>query len=183
MKQLRILMIAILFLFINPLQSNALSSAELEGPAIEHYDLAVVGTVLDMKKGIAEKGLFGTKEIYNYVLLQVDQSWKQEVDSQIMIQTDFTWGHAFKEEENYLLYLNEKDGQYFNSPCSPVSEVHSTQDYEPLLGEGLAPVNEVDLRHQMWWLTVKRYKFLFVLLILSAVLIWLGRRVKKKRSK
>lgn len=182
MNPLRILMIAILFLFINPLQSDALSCAELEEPAIEHYDLAVVGTVLDMKKGIAEKGLSGTKEIYNYVLLQIEQSWKQEVDSQIMIQTDFTWGHPFKEGEDYLLYLNEKGGQYFNSPCSTVSEVHSTQDYEPLLGEGLAPVNEVDLRYQMWWLAAKKYKFLFVLLILGAVLIWIGRRVKKRRS-
>ena len=182
MKQLRILMITILFIVINPLQSNALSCAEIEGPVIEHYDLAVVGTVLDVKKGIADKGLSGTKEIYNYVLFQIEESWKQEVDSQIMIQTDFTWGHPFKEGEDYLLYLNEKDGQYFNSPCSPVSEVHSSQDYEPLLGEGLAPINDVDLHYQMWWLAAKKYKIYFVILIFSAVLIWIGRRVKKRSN-
>lgn len=182
MKQLRITMIAILFFAIYPNKSYALSCAELEEPAIHHYDLAVVGTVLDVKNDLTQRGLTGAKEMNTYVLLDVEQSWKKELDSQIIIEADFTWGHPFEEGRDYLLYLNKKDGEYFNSPCSLVSEVHSRNDYVPLLGEGKAPIKEVDVSHKMWFMTDKDFDLIVVLLIGGALFIWLGRRYLTRRN-
>lgn len=132
---LLIIIMSISLTTIFPIQSHALSCVELEGPAIDHFDTAIVGTVLDVKNDSVQQGFTGQKETKKYVLIEVEKSWKTEVNSQLIFEADFTWAYDFEKGKKYIIYLNEEKGNYFNSPCSPVVLVESNNDYEQLFRE------------------------------------------------
>ena len=180
---LLIIMMSISLTTIFPIQSNALSCVELEGPAINHFDTAIVGTVLDVKNDIVHDT--GLKETKKYVLIDVEKSWKTEVDSQLIFEADFTWAFNFEKGKKYIVYLNEEKGNYFNSPCSPVVLVESNNDYEQLLGEGLKPKKEVNLGYKMLFKHDKDLDFELVILIIaiSLILIWKWHSKRDKSSK
>lgn len=55
-------------------------------------------------KKVSESGLFtGTKEYVRYLFVEVEQSWNIEVDSQIIVSTDYTWGYDYKKSNSYLI--------------------------------------------------------------------------------
>lgn len=179
---LLIVMLSISLISIFPIQSKALSCVELEGQAINHFDAAIVGTVLNVKNDTVQKGITGPKETKKYVLVDIEKSWKTEVNSQLIFEADFTWAYNFEKGNKYIIYLNEENGNYLNSPCSPVVLVESKYDYEQLLGEGLKPKEEIDLGYQMLLKNDKDLDFeLFILIItISIILIrrWNAKRVK-----
>ncbi|KMY49770.1 hypothetical protein AC625_09645 [Peribacillus loiseleuriae] len=102
-------------------------------------------------------------------------------------ETDFTWGYNFEKGKKYLIYLNEENGIYTNSPCSPVSMVNSSSEYEKLLGEGLKPKEKVNLGYKMWFMFDKDLDLVFTLLlmVISIILIWKWyiKRLKSKNKK
>lgn len=178
MKWLRTMMIACFIFSIFPIKSEALSCVELTSPIINNFDMAVVGTVLNIKQqNIQPLG----SEPKQYVLMEVEKSWKQQVDSQIIFEADFTWSYPYDKGEKYLVYLYEDNGQYINSPCSPVEEVRASNDYEADWGEGIAPKKEVHLNYKIWFMTGKIYEFLFGLMILVGIVIFI-RRIYLKRK-
>jgi len=182
---LLIIMLSISLTTIFPIQSHALSCVELEGPAIDHFDTAIVGTVLDVKNDKVQKGFNGQKETKKYVLIDVEKSWKTEVNSQLIFEADFTWAYNFEKGKKYIIYLNEEKGNYFNSPCSPVVLVESNNDYEQLLGEGLKPKKEVNLGYKMLFKHDKGLDFELVILMIaiSLILIWKWNSKRVKSSK
>lgn len=173
-KIILLIILSISLTLISPIQSKALSCVELEGPAINHFDSAIVGTVLNVKNDIEQKGFTGPKEVKTYILVDVEKSWKKEVDSQLIFEADFTWSYPFEKGKKYVIYLNEKDGNYFNSACSPVVSVESSNDYEQLLGEGQKPKEEVNLNYKMLFMNEKDLDFelTIVIIAISLILIW-----------
>lgn len=184
MKQILLLLILTISLtLMSPIQTKALSCAELEGPAIHHYDAAIVGTVLNVKNDIEQKGLTGPKETKKYVLVDVEKSWKKGMNSQLIFEADYTWSYNFEKGKTYVIYLNEKDGNYFNSACSPVVLVESKSDYEPLLGEGQTPKEEVNLSYKMLFKTDKDLDFEIVMFIFAMLLIFIWKWIKVRSFK
>lgn len=171
---------------IIPIQSKALSCVELEGPAINHFDAAIVGTVLDIKNDIEQTGFTGPKEVKKYILVEVEKSWKKEFDSQLIFEADYGWAYNFEKGKNYIIYLNEKKENYFNNPCSPVYKVESSNDYELLLGEGLKPKETVNLGYKMLFKYDKDLDFELVILLIAISLIiiwkWKSKRVRSSKK-
>jgi len=170
---------------ICPNQSKALSCVELEGPAINYFDAAVVGTVLNVKNDIEQKGFTGPKEVKKYILVDVEKSWKKEFDSQLIFEADYAWAYNFEKGKKYIIYLNGEKGNYINSPCSPVVLLESNNDYEQLLGEGLKPKEKVNLEYKMLFKYDKDLDFELVILLIaiSLILIWKWNSKRVKSSK
>lgn len=182
-KQLILSMMLFFFLLsIFPNQSKALSCAELEDPAINHYNAAIVGTVLNVKNDLVQKGLTGPKETKRYVLIDVERSWKSKFKSQVIFETNFTWGYNFEKGKKYLIYLNEENGIYTNSPCSPVNLVNSSNESEELLGESLKPEEKANLGYKMWFMFDKDLDLEFALLLMVIFLILIWKWYIKKRG-
>ncbi|WP_274309996.1 hypothetical protein [Solibacillus daqui] len=182
MRLLLLIVISTLSLhIIFPNQTKALSCAELEEPIIDNYDMAVVGTVLNVKNDIVQKGFTGTKETKKYVLLQVEKSWKTEVASQIIFEADFTWGYDFQKKEKNIVYLHENNGSYYNSPCSPVMEVNSSDDYPKITENEFTPNKEVNLSPKMWFKFDKDLDFVLLLfgMTVFCFIVWRWRANKK----
>ncbi|MEO2202953.1 hypothetical protein ABGV42_04320 [Paenibacillus pabuli] len=74
---------------------------------LERYRGAVYGEIKQIKVDLKQQGIAGTKEKVRYILVEVERSWKTEVDSQIIVATDYTWGFNFKEGNKYLIYISE----------------------------------------------------------------------------
>ncbi|KMY42803.1 hypothetical protein [Peribacillus loiseleuriae] len=185
MKQQLTLSIMLFFFLLSmfPNQSKALSCVEIEGPAINHYNAAIMGTVLNVKNDLVQKGFTGLKETKRYVLIDVEKSWKSEFKSQVIFETNFTWGYNFEKGKKYLIYPNEENGIYTNSPCSPVSSVNSSNQYEELLGEGLKPIEKVNLGYKMWFMFDDLdLEFTLLLMVIFLILIWrwYAKRLKLK---
>lgn len=182
MRLLLLILISTLSLhIIFPNQTKALDCVELEEPIIDNYDMAVVGTVLNVKNDILQKGFTGTKETKKYVLLQVEKSWKSEVASQIIFEADFTWGYDFEKNKKYFVYLHKKNESYYNSPCSPVIAVNTSDDYPNITEKQFTPNEEVNLSPKMWFKTDKDLDLVFVLLGIAALCLFVWRwRGKKK---
>ena len=162
------------------MKSEALSCVELTSPIIDNFDMAVVGTVLHIKQqGIQHFG----NEPKQYVLMEVEESWKQRVDSQIIFEADFTWSYPFEKGKKYLIYLSEDNGQYMNSPCSPVEEATASKDYKAALGEGFAPMKEVHLNYKMWFMTGEIFKYTLGFVILGGIVLFIWRYLKRKIRK
>lgn len=180
--RLLIMMLSICLTLIFPIQSKALSCAELEEPVISHFDAAIVGTVLNVKNDIVQKGIIGPKETKKYVLVDVEKSWKTEVNSQLIFEADYTWAYNFEKGNKYIIYLDEVKGNYINSPCSPVVPVESSNEYEQLLGEGFKPKEEVNLGSKMLFKSDRDLDFELSILIIaiSAIFFW---KWKSKRVK
>ena len=179
LKWLRTMMIVVFLFSIFPLKSEALSCVELTSPIIDNFDMAVVGTVLNIKQQDIQ---YLGREPKQYVLMDVEQSWKQQVDSQIIFEADYTWSYPFEKGEKYLIYLSEDNGKYMNSPCSPVEEAKASKDYEATFGEGFVPIKEVHLNHKMWFMTGEIFEYLFGLMIFGGlvIFIWsLRRKIRK----
>ena len=82
----------------------------------------------------------------------MDRSWEIEVSSQLIFETDVGWGYNFEKGKRFLIYLDEKNGIYTNSPCSPVSIVNSSSEYQEILGEGQKPKEKGNLGYKMWFM-------------------------------
>lgn len=186
MKKQLILIIMIFFCFPSsfPNQSKALDCAGYDGPAINQHNGAIVGTVLNVKKDVVPQKNSDLKETKKYVLIDVDRSWKFEVNSQLIFETDFTWGYNFEEGKKYLIYLNENNGIYTNSPCSPVSIVNSNDEYEEILGEGQKPKKTVNLENKMWFMFDNNFGLIFSLILMGVIIIfiwkWYSKRILTK---
>ena len=115
--------------------------------------------------------------------MDVEQSWKQQVDSQIIFEADFTWSYPFEKGKKYLIYLSENNERYRNSPCSPVEEAKASKDYEATLGEGFVPIKEVHLNHKMWFMTGKIFKYLLGFMILGGTILFIWGYLKRKVRK
>jgi hypothetical protein len=186
MKKQLILIIMVFYCFLSsfPNQSKALDCAGYEGPAINQHNGAIVGTVLNVKKDVVQQGTSDLKETKKYVLIDVDRSWKIEVNSQLIFETDFTWGYNFEEGKKYLIYLNEDNGIYTNSPCSPVSVVNSSNEYEEILGASQKPKKTVNLDYKVWFMSDNHLGLIFSLVLIGLLIIfiwkWYSKRLKTK---
>ncbi|KAB8138077.1 hypothetical protein F9U64_06420 [Gracilibacillus oryzae] len=143
-----ILLVMWIGIFIFPLSAKALSCEEVREPVIDHYDLAVIGSVLDVNDFTGLDIFFQQEEPFRYVWLEAEKSWKQGVPSQLTFTADFTWGTDFEKGQKYLIYLNEENGEYQNSPCSPVQKVE--EDVEIKGNEALFPDEEGTVGWKNW---------------------------------
>ncbi|SES27633.1 hypothetical protein SAMN04487944_1325 [Gracilibacillus ureilyticus] len=151
-------MIPIIFLLcaVFPIQSRALSCEEVKEPVIDHYDLAVAGTVLEVSK--------------NKVMIEVEQSWKREVSSPLIFHTDLTWGFGFEKDRHYLIYLDERNGDYDNSPCSPVERGDAPERLGNM--EPMSPEEDGNAGLKMWMLfRIEKIVLFGVLLIVTLGII------------
>jgi hypothetical protein len=109
------------FFFSNEQDVKALSCVDVGSPqaALERFDGAVYGEVKQIKVDLKQEGFTGTKKKIRYILIEVERSWITEVDSQIIVATDYTWGYEFKEGNKYLIYFSEVDGELSSDPLQP----------------------------------------------------------------
>jgi hypothetical protein len=177
LKWLRTIIIVCFLLSVFPIQSKALSCVEITEPVIDHHDMAVVGTVLNIKQqDLQQLG----NEPKRYVLMKVEKSWKQQADSQIIFEADYTWSYPFEKGKKYLVYLFDGDGKYSNSPCSPVEEVSTGVDYEGSLGKGFVPKNEVNIGYKMWLIQDQTLIVAVTGVVILVFFIFIWRRYKRK---
>ena len=163
-------MLCIPLTFISPTQSKALSCAEIEEPVIDHYDAAIVGTVLNVKYDTKQTAFNASKETKKFISVAVEKTWKKQVDAQLIFEADVTWAHDFEEDKKYVIYLIESEGDYYNDPCSPVSLTEPSNDYEQLLGKGQKPKEAVNSNNAMTiFVTIGLAIFL---LTVSLLFIW-----------
>jgi hypothetical protein len=142
----------------------ALSCGRVDGhqERLETFGGAVYGQVKQIKGDIKQEGFISPKEYVRYILIDVNRSWNMEVASQLIVATDYSWGHPFEVGKSYLLYIQNLDGELVNSPCSPVKEIQSLQQIEMPFGEGLKPISQVNLKYKMLFMTEKDYDVLIL---------------------
>ncbi|WP_169086707.1 hypothetical protein [Paenibacillus sp. PL91] len=187
--QLRLLILiftfTMVFFFSNEQDAKALSCVEVGSPqeALERFDGAVFGEVKQIKVDLKQEGFTGTKEKTRYILMEAERSWKTEVDSQIIVAADYTWGYEFKEGNEYLIYISESDGELSSSPCSQTIEMDNLNQATELFGEGLRPKNQVNIEHKMWFMFEQDIDVYIVLVALVFVVITIRfMRIRKKKS-
>lgn len=180
-----IFFISTVFFISNPQNVNALSCPESGSPQeqLEIYDGAVYGEVRQVKVDLKQKGFAGTKEKIRYILVEVERSWKTEVDSQILVATDFTWGFDFKEGNKYLIYFSEADGELRSSPCSVIIEMNNLNQATELFGEGFPPKQQVNLEHKMWFMFEQDIDLFIVGVVVFAAIFIFFMRIRKKKRK
>lgn len=146
---------SISFLFSK--NASALSCAlPDDDKAINHYHFAVLGTVSSIQYDLLDNPLTGSPERAKHILFNVEKSWDKEVNSQIIFDSDVTWGHKFKEGETYLVYLNEENGKYSYPLCGLAKEFHSNSDIE-LEADVFEPAKEVNIGYKMWHMIGKEF--------------------------
>lgn len=133
-----------MFFISNVQDANALSCAESGSPQeeLERNTGAVYGEVKQIKVDLKQEGFTGTKEKFRYILVEAERSWNTEVDSQLIIATNYTWGFDFKEGNKYLIYFSEANGELSSSPCSSTIEMNNVDQATELLGKDMHPNNK-----------------------------------------
>ncbi|MEO2257024.1 hypothetical protein ABGV43_08970 [Paenibacillus amylolyticus] len=180
-----IFFISIVFFISNAQDINALSCAESASPQeeLERNTGAVYGEVKQIKVDLKQKGFTGTKEKIRYILVEAERSWNTEVDSQLIIGTNYTWGFDFKEGNKYLIYFSKANGELSSSPCSSTIEMNNINQATELFGEGYPPKQQVNLEHKMWFMFEQDIDLYIVgIFVLTAIFI-LFMIVKKKKRK
>lgn len=174
-----------MFFISNAQDVNALSCVESGSPQeeLEIYDGAVYGEVKQVKVDLKQEGFTGTKEKIRYILVEVERSWNTEVDSQLIIATNFTWGFDFKEGNKYLIYFSEVDGELSSSPCSLTIEMNHLNQATELFGEGYPPKQQVNVEHKMWFMFEQDIDLFIVGVVVFAAIFTFIMRVRKKKRK
>ncbi|MDQ0724481.1 hypothetical protein QF049_005742 [Paenibacillus sp. W4I10] len=180
-----IFFISTVFFISNAQHANALSCAESASPQeeLERNTGAVYGEVKQIKVDLKQKGFTGTKEKIRYILVEAERSWNTEVDSQLIIGTNYTWGFDFKEGNKYLIYFSEVDGELSSSPCSLTIEMNNLNQATELFGEGYPPKKQVNVEHKMWFMFEQDIDLYIVGIFVLAAIFILFMIVKKKKRK
>ncbi|MCG7381490.1 hypothetical protein [Paenibacillus sp. ACRRY] len=174
-----------IFFFSNGQDAKALSCAE-KGSLQEELDGstgAIYGEIKKIKVDLKQEGIMGTKEKVRYILMEVERSWKTEVDSQLIVATDYTWGFNFTEGNKYLIFISEMDGEISSSPCSSTIEMNNPNEVTEQFGEGFEPKQQVNLKHKMWFMMerdIDLYIVLAIILVVSSVFILRARKKRKR---
>ncbi|OMD73824.1 hypothetical protein BSK48_03745 [Paenibacillus odorifer] len=186
--KLRLITLICLFTFAffiaNGQDAKALSCVELGSPqeALEVYGGAIYGEVKQIKVDLKQEGFTGPKEKIRYILVDVERSWKTEVDSQIIVRIDYTWGFDFKEGNKYLIYISEVDGESSSSPCSSTIEMNNLNQATELFGEGLRPKQQVHLEYKMWLMFEQDIDLYIVIAIGLVVISVIYLRARRKKG-
>ncbi|MFK0524228.1 hypothetical protein ACINKY_18705 [Paenibacillus illinoisensis] len=174
-----------IFFFANGQDVKALSCAEKGSlqEELDGYNGAVYGEIKKMKVDLKQEGITGIKEKVRYILVEVERSWKTEVDSQVIVATDYTWGFNFKEGSKYFILISEMDGELSSSPCSTTIEMNNLNQATEQFGEGFGPKQQVNLEPKMWFMMEQDfdlYIVLAIILVVSAVFIMRARKKRKR---
>ncbi|WP_159887355.1 hypothetical protein [Paenibacillus puerhi] len=99
-------------------KSYALSCVEAPSiaKAYKSYEGLVVGHVVNVEQ---------TKE-YNQVHIQVKRSFKGVETDTLTVEENITWGSLWgpsEKGEDYLFFLNQKEGQWENPLCAPTKKI------------------------------------------------------------
>ncbi|MEK4142480.1 hypothetical protein NST45_12200 [Paenibacillus sp. FSL R7-0163] len=172
------------FFIANGQDAKALSCVEIGSPqeALEVYGGAIYGEVKQIKVDLKQEGFAGPKEKIRYILVDVERSWNTEVDSQIIVGTDYTWGFDFKEGNKYLIYISEVDGVTSSSPCSSTIEMNNLNQATELFGEGLRPKQQVHIEYKMGFMFEQDIDLYVVIAIGLVVISFIYLRARKKKS-
>ncbi|MGN7354569.1 hypothetical protein ACTHPJ_24800 [Paenibacillus amylolyticus] len=179
-----IFFISSMFFIANTQEVNALSCAESGGPQeqLEIYDGAVYGEVKQVKVDLKQEGFTGTKEKFRYILVDAERSWNTEVDSQLIIATNYTWGFDFKEGNKYLIYFSQANGELSSSPYSSTIEMNNINQATELFGEGFPPKQQVNVEHKMWFMFEQDIDLYIVGIFVLAAIFILFMIVGKKKG-
>ncbi|MFX3645941.1 MAG: hypothetical protein ACE3K2_15145 [Paenibacillus sp.] len=177
--------ISTVFFISNVQDVKALSCAEAGSPQeeLERNTGAVYGEVKQIKVALKQEGFTGTKEKFRYILVEAERSWNTEVDSQLIIATNYTWGFDFKEGNKYLIYFSEANGELSSSPCSSTIEMNNVDQATGLFGEGYPPKQQVNLEHKMWFMFEQDIDMYIVGIVVLAAIFILFMIVRKKKRK
>lgn len=172
------------FFIANGQDAKALSCVEIGSPqeALEVYGGAIYGEVKQIKVDLKQEGFTGPKEKIRYILVDVERSWNTEVDSQIIVGTDYTWGFDFKEGNKYLIYTSEVDGVTSSSPCSSTIEMNNLNQATELFGEGLRPKQQVHIEYKMWLMFEQDIDLYIIIAIGLVVISFIYMRARKKKK-
>ena len=118
MKKIMITMFLI-YVFLIPKQSYALSCAEPSPPdvAYNEYDAVIIGTVQKIKENNGIKML----------TIKVDKSFKGVDKKIITVEEDFTWGES-EFNSDYLYFLNKDGDNWVHPLCSPTTSNFNASD-------------------------------------------------------
>lgn len=138
MKKLCVLSVLLIALFLVPSQSFALSCVELPSidKSFEQYEGVIVGKVDSIETVTTNyDSTIGGKVSRKEMKITVLTSYKGIKERQLIATEDITWGFLEKDKE-YLIFLNETDGNWEVPLCSPTAETtHSEKNLEFLAGK------------------------------------------------
>lgn len=144
----------------------------LKEEPIEKYDLVVVGKVKEIKKSNETDYCAGT---LNYVLFEVEKSFKEETPKEIIIEW---YGYTYpdlKENTTFLTYLNKKRERYeIGLLQQPVIEFNPTEEDLKELEEKskmFIPTGTNDLSKEFSYLENPLNELLMLLGFLFSVLL------------
>lgn len=72
-----------------------------------------------------------------------------------------------------------------NSPCAPVKEIQSLNQIDKQFGEGITPINQVNVEYKMWFMTVKDYDLLILggmLIVCLLVIVFYFKRRRRMKA-
>jgi preprotein translocase subunit SecG len=140
-KNILLLLLIITFIIAQPGKAAACSCAFPDNAtdAMEQASAVIQGKVLSIREETINK------EKYNVALIQVEKSWKGNVDSQVKVYT--SWSSCqfdFIVDEEYLLYPYEHEGKLKVINCGRSAEISLAEADLITLGAGDIPTNIVD---------------------------------------
>ncbi len=138
-----------LTLFILPSSSFACSCVPPDSPEKELERSAAVfsGKVIDIQDRNINFPTFSSADPL-FVRFEVDLIWKGVTQSQVIASTmrdSASCGFEFIENNEYLVYATEVDGELQVTMCSRTSLLSSAQDDIKVLGTGEGPTEKVEL--------------------------------------
>ncbi|MCR8656652.1 hypothetical protein [Paenibacillus endoradicis] len=142
--------------------------------ALEKSDAVFTGRVKGIKKTTIDN------ESYNAVLIEVNEIWKGIHTTQIIVYT--TWSSCqfdFQQEEDYLLYSYNHEGNYYVMNCGRSTTLASAESDLKQLGQGLEPYINVSLTIEFYkWRLITGF---IILMVVGLSIMYIGRRYKSKK--
>lgn len=120
------------------------------------------------------------------VLFEVSQSWKGVAESQIIIKTgqgDGDCGYSFQEGVEYLVYANSSsmygdEDDLVTIICSRTKDFSTAQEDIAVLGQGDAPIKQVNLAGE--FNGISPYVWALAIVLLGIIAFFIRRRFKLK---
>ncbi|RAP75920.1 hypothetical protein [Paenibacillus montanisoli] len=185
---LTLLVTVSLMLVSQPHRAFACSCASVEPKeAIEQAEAVFIGTLVQVKQQRKQPGIVGPIEYRDANLFEVTTVFKGVNQSQVIVYdngAEESCGIDLTAGQSYLVYVYaNKEGEYYTSLCSRTAELSKAGEDISLLGEGMKPEKQTDLKSEMKRISNKDYDLELVIgtiaIVLAAAIIFIRRKRKK----
>jgi hypothetical protein len=116
------------------------------------------------------------------ILFEVKETWKGVTETQVILVTDFSDCNVnFYQEQEYLVYASEVNGELTSESCSRTIELSGAEEDLATLGKGDAPTDEVNLKSELSPFAIYKNMWIPVIGVVvgGILLVWWQQRKNK----